>query len=476
MQAALWCVLRLLGCGATMELVLRRLGVVSLFVLGGLCAVVGSAPRAPADAGVGAAGWQPPTTLFSAGLADSGVFVAGPEVAFDGHRRATAVWLYGSTEPKAQVLMEADWTETGGWTPVRTLSSFETDVSGPELAVDARGDAVIAWRTTPQGQVRAAYRIAGEEWQPPRTLSVPGESASSLQVAIDDHGRSLVMWNGVRRSSSGYQSSLKITARGRTGVWGKPKNVCDCSASSALAMNARGLALVVWSPSRGGLWAKTRTPAGRWSSSKRISKFGSASSYMSLALNSGGGAVIGWITNEPTRTPGLQLAVAIRKADGRFGRPQKIGSDAYWGFVVAIARTGEATVMWGDDSCCLFSMSRRSDASSFESKQVLWRGIWQTVPGALAMDSRGNTLALWTKLLAANGRLYIHAAQRPAGAMFDSGSDIGDIGQDSYKHSACSGQPSLTLTPDGRSALALWLARDHWAPNCTAVKAATLTR
>jgi hypothetical protein len=121
-------------------------------------------------------------------------------------------------------------------------------------------------------------------------------------------------------------------------------------------------------------------------------------------------------------------------------------------------------------------MSRRPGAPSFASEQVLARGIAETMPGTLAMDASGNTLALWTRLNKTDNRLYVHAAQRAAGGSFDTGSDIGEIGQDSYKHYACSGQPSLAVTPNGRLAIAVWLTRPDPNGVCTAVEAATLTR
>jgi hypothetical protein len=132
--------------------------------------------------------------------------------------------------------------------------------------------------------------------------------------------------------------------------------------------------------------------------------------------------------------------------------------------------------MWANDSCRLFAMSRRPSAHSFSSEQVLEHGTYQSVPGALAMDADGNTLALRTQVQAQTEELYMHAAQRPAGASFDGGRDLADIGPDSYKHSACSGAPSLAVTPSGRLAFAVWLTRSHPNGGCTAVEAARFMR
>jgi hypothetical protein len=450
---------------------MRRLSLVALLVLVGLGSLVGSATRGRARAGVDPGkGWEPATTLYSASGAEF-ARVSSPTVALDGRRRATAVWLYDSEH----VLMESDWTESAGWTPAKTLTSLGNEVfSSPLLAVDARGDALIAWITNDE-KLRAAYRPAGGGWQPPKTLSRPGDSVAFPQVGLDDRGRSLVLWNSSRRSSGGYRFRLEVASRTRTGVWSKPKIICACGGVAALAVNASGQALVVWSPNGAGLWAKTRSRSGRWFVAERISSLGTGFYYMPLALNSRGDAVVSWVEVGKAEA---RLAVAIRGPRGRFRSPQTIGGDFYWGFRLALAPTGEATVMWENAGCCLFSMSRLPGASSFTSQQTLARGFGETVPEALAMDAGGNTLALWLRADSpyGTGHLYLHAAQRPAVGSFDNGADIGGIGLDSYKHSACSGEPSLAVTPNGRLALAVWLTRPRPTGACTAVEAAALMR
>jgi hypothetical protein len=271
-----------------------------------------------------------------------------------------------------------------------------------------------------------------------------------------------------------------VASRGRAGVWGKPKIVCACMGVADAAVNASGQAVVVWSPSETGLWAKTRSSSGRWSAAQRISRFGTGLYYMALALNSRGGAVVAWNGPGNKMAEYGRLEVAIRGPRGRFGRTQTIGVDPYWGFIVALAPTGEATVVW-ETYDCGFSVSRLPGASSFGSKQNLGCDPYdgQTVPETLAMDAHGNTLALWLKADVETDpvHIYLHAAERPAGGSFDTGTDIGDMGLDSYKHTYCGlGGVGLAVTPDGSLALAAWLARPQQTGTCTQVQATTSTR
>jgi hypothetical protein len=450
----------------------RRLGLVALLVLVGLGSLAGSAPRGRARAAVDPGnGWQAAATLFSA---TGGEFprVGAPQVAIDGSRRATAVWLYASEH----VLVESDWTEAGGWTQARTLTSLGTDVSSveaPLLSVDQRGDALLAWIANQQ--LRVSYRTAGGEWQQPTTLSRPGERVAYPQIAIDDQGRALVMW----LASPPFR--LEVVSRGQTGVWGKPKVICACGATGALAMNANGHALVVWSQpgvtvQRNPFWAEMRSPSGRWSAAQRVSSLNNYGAVPLLAVNSRGGAVVAWLAPGPGQG---RLVVEIRGSRGRFERAQPIGDDPYWGYMLALSATGEATVVWHDRGGCLFSMSRLPGASSFSSPQTLACGSYGgNMPEALAMDAHGNTLALWLNADNASParHMLLHYAERPAGGSFDNGADISDMGIDSYKHSACSGDARIAVTPDGTLALAIWAARPHEPGSCTQIQAATLAR
>jgi hypothetical protein len=416
--------------------------------------------------------WQPTATLFTA--SDPSFRIGEPEVAVDGKGRATAIWLLASGTG-GQGVMEADWSATRGWTRARPLTAFGTHVAWPlALAVDARGDAVIAWAAN--REVRESYRPAGREWHAPRTLSASGDSAGSPLVALDDQGRALVAWSARRGSPEAHDQSFEIAARSATGAWGKPKTLCACNPYAALRMNAGGQALVVWSPFDlyvdTGLWAETRSADGRWSAREEISTLG-AGPYFPLALNARGGAAVAWVAANNGH-----LMAAIRPAHGPFGPPQVIAANAYWGYDLALAPTGEGVVTWAAGDSAVYAMARLPGASAFTSEQLLApasaSGGFVNSEPVVGADVHGNALALWTRATGrgiGDGELYVHAAERPAGGSFDSGGDLADIGPDSYKHSACNGGPAIATAADG-SAVAVWLAHPNSHGPCTTVEAA----
>jgi len=67
----------------------------------------------------------------------------------------------------------------------------------PEIALDAKGDAVAVWNRTVSGSSRvqgASLPAGGGAWTAPRTLSTVGGDAVTPQVALDGPGDGTVAW------------------------------------------------------------------------------------------------------------------------------------------------------------------------------------------------------------------------------------------------------------------------------------------
>jgi len=460
---------------------MSRLALISLLVFVGVIVTAGA--RVGSPFGLAAVGgtslWQAPVAIFSLGSGEGPL--NAPQVALDGRDNATAIWSFGvgpaTDRGLSQAGAEADLPAGRRWTSPRTVWSSAPPIGGglvsQKLAVDARGDAVVVWTQPGAGlsRVHADYRPAGRPWQPSQIVSPPRVQAELPRVALDGRGRALVVWRGFRDAAETSAVGLEVAARARSGSWGKPHILCACRVTLDfdLAMNASGHALVVWTPQRGGLWVAARSPQGRWAAPHQISELGGY--FMTkLALNAGGTAVVSWVAGD-------KLEVAVRPAHGRFGPTQTIGNFPYWGYTLGLAPSGEAVVMWADDDCCLYASARSPGAPTFGREQALSGGpnlAGSKVLPAIGFDRRGNAIALWTR--ATNGRLYVHAAQRPAGGSFDSGSDIGVIGDDCYKHICCPGDPAVAVGAEG-NAIAVWGARlNPLDATCTTVDAATFER
>jgi hypothetical protein len=462
----------------------RRFAVLIFLMLSvGLVATGGVRMTAAANMAtrLNASQWQSPATIFSLGAGQAEI--ENLQIARDGHGDATVVWALGHYEAGTDAEMEAEWTATDGWTSPKIL--WTTPVPdyhfvSTHLAVNARGDAVLAWLDPASRLVDVAFRPAGQAWQAAHRLSLAGEPEFDPSVALDDQGRVLVALLGDRGPEKPLfkRFDLNVAARAPTGTWSRPKRLCVCDLSEAqLATTATGQALVVWEREASlqdqGLWAAWRSPSGRWTRPRKIEPLGD---NLLVKLNDDGTAVAAW-EQWSGPPPEAHLAVAIRPPHGPFGWPQIIGDRPSWGYDLALAPTGEAVVMWAPPDGSLHAMARLPGAPSFTSEQVLVPGDVRALEPAIGMDQQGNAVALWTKSTG-NGfsgyfdaELYVDAAIRPAGGSFDAGSHLADMGPDGYKHSASCGE-SVASAADG-NAIAVWVAGNGRTSRCTSVKAAT---
>jgi hypothetical protein len=200
--------------------------------------------------------WGPPENLSPTG-----------EVAVKAHvaieqGRATAVWT--ALRDRQTRIQSSTRTLTGPWAPAETLSGPVGSASSPAVAMDDQGGAVASWRWSDGAflVVQAAVRSPAGLWSQPEVLSGAGRSASPPQVAMDAKGNAVVGW--VRHNGS--WAAAQVTDRPAGGRWQVPHNLSDRGNAGRLdlAMNSRGDAVASWLQ-RGRAWSAFRPAASsRW--------------------------------------------------------------------------------------------------------------------------------------------------------------------------------------------------------------------
>ena len=175
--------------------------------------------------------------------------------------------------------------------PEEIGETFDT----PEVAVGARGDAVVAW--IDKKQLWARYRPAGGTLGPAELVT---------------------------RSASTYIESLP------------------------LAVDAAGAVTTAWAPEsgRGGLHVRTRDPVSGWGP---VQSLGGIDVYRpKLAVAAGGNAVLAWAQHQRKDHDGSQIAVASRVAGQAFGTPKVVVGvqhDPDYGRIAANDR-GDVAIVW----------------------------------------------------------------------------------------------------------------------------------
>ena len=205
------------------------------------------------------------------------------------------------------------WEQTGGgpyaavrpaasgiWQAPVDLAPANHETAYPsQVAVDPRGDAIVAWSSG--GVIQAAVR-RGEDggWLPPATISQPNSPANVAvedpEVALDDQGEAVVVWDRTIRQSKGEGISTVQAATDFDRKWclagaGRTKAGGSAGSSTAeegaegsgilreqrrlgmtlpeVAIDARGDAVATWTdtgPDSSAVQASTRPAEGTWQS------------------------------------------------------------------------------------------------------------------------------------------------------------------------------------------------------------------
>jgi hypothetical protein len=126
---------------------------------------------------------------------DSTGTAGAPAVASDPHGNGTAVWLQASVGgvPPLKIVARR-YRPDSGWSTQEILADGDiTLISGPRVAMDSEGNAVVAY--TQQADTWARTYSAGA-WQPAVRLSPDEGLAGARQpsVAMDPDGRAVVVW------------------------------------------------------------------------------------------------------------------------------------------------------------------------------------------------------------------------------------------------------------------------------------------
>ncbi len=177
-----------------------------------------------------------------------------PRVAMDNNGNALIVW-YQPDGSNLKMIFKSEYRD-GEWTHPSGLddniSPDGQDAYVPQVAMDAGGNALIAWDQTVDGGNLQIYKseYRDGEWTHPEDLDdniTPGGDAYNNQVAMDALGNALIVWE---EHDGGHARILKSEYRG--GAWTHPADIADGISPEGdpnfpqVAMDALGNALIVW--------------------------------------------------------------------------------------------------------------------------------------------------------------------------------------------------------------------------------------
>jgi hypothetical protein len=398
----------------------------------------------------GREGWQAPAPLPAPATARA--------TAAAGDGTVLAVW---TEERRGRTAVRASQLEPGGaWSPPATIQAPQTwQASHPTLAVGPRGDAVAVWSWTARSRsvLMASRRPAGGAWEPPQALAPAVHGTYSPAVAVDGDGAVAVAFGHdegpmaatVRRPDAAWadpaalppgaggapQVAIAPDGRAFVATAGAPDvrlvtlgpgedrwrtvTLPETGptgagfAAAALAIDARGDAVLAWTRPRRGtttLWTATLSDD-RWTPPRALDTATDGQGISALtAAPTARGVVVAW---SRWRTPWTRVVVRAATGDGPArtvagftipdarGGPGRPTPGPPPGWVLAGAG-GDPVVMW--DRLVARDPARRS---ALEVARMDGAGGWTTpervtdAPVAgypLAIGHRGDGLvAAWAQ-------------------------------------------------------------------------------
>lgn len=140
-------------------------------------------------------------------------------------------------------------TRDGAWSATATrLNASLADVQEPDVAVDARGNAIAVWfqQDGVMRNIWASRYERGTGWSAPYTIEQNAALADSPKVAMDAEGNAIAVWIQPHVGAPSLWASRFTPAGG----WEAPELVELMDGSAAvlprIAMNAAGHAVVAW--------------------------------------------------------------------------------------------------------------------------------------------------------------------------------------------------------------------------------------
>jgi hypothetical protein len=334
---------------------------------------------------------------------------------------ASALALAGSAAAPATAQAEgapvAGGSAAGGWGPVTTLVHHPR---GEALAADPTGTTTVVWATwaAPHDVVNR-HRTPAGHWSAPVVIG----HGYAPQVATDARGDVIVAWLTQRR---GFTDGVALARHPRGGHWSHPVHLTRDlqvpgyvpnaegpygAAHIAVAMNARGAAVVAWdwgSTDRSKPWriASVYRPAGgSFGHAVRVTPADGANTPQ-VGLGDLGNATLLY-QHQAQGHP--QSLVSVRRILGGWARPITVVHQGY-DPTLAVDHTGRAVVAYTPNFNRVQVVQRPPRGAAWGTPRALSPQGVQINDFAMAANAAGTTMVAW-----ARGNGLIETVTRPAG-------------------------------------------------------------
>ncbi len=215
-------------------------------------------------------GWGSPQRIET----NNTVRASGPQVAVDANGNAVAVW--SQFDGTRSDIWSNRYTPSSLWASARRIETNNAgDALEPQVGVDADGNALAVWKQF-DGVTFDIWssRYTSGSWGAPARIETEDEGdASDPRVAVASDGSAVAVW----KQFDGVTFDIWSNRYTPSGGWGTAERIETNDAGSAgearVAIDPVGNAVAVWKQSDGAgdnIWANRSTPSGGWGTAERI--------------------------------------------------------------------------------------------------------------------------------------------------------------------------------------------------------------
>jgi hypothetical protein len=366
------------------------------------------------SASIGAAvrsggGWNAPFTISGT----SG-FSTTPKVAIGADGTMAVSWIFQDSSGSDHVQVAVSPAASQTWT-TSTLATFtpggvSVTRSAP-VGIDANGDVFAAWNIWDgtKNVVQAATRPSGQTWSAPAMLSGPGTDGLYLSLAVNARGDAAVAYTISPYSS--YQSGTwaeYVSRPAATGAWSSPVKISETISSSAgyvtspqAALDGSGRATVIYLGN--GLEATRQLAGGGWTQTPApvITSPVPGATFQSpdLAVDANGDAVAAVAIFDPTINVDRSSVWVVR---GTLGSPwtaqqrltdPAVPVDAYASRVAISPAGGLTLVGWVDHYHGTVQVSRLINGAWGAAATIGKGTAWASFQEVMGLDAGSDTVA-----------------------------------------------------------------------------------
>jgi hypothetical protein len=392
------------------------------------CACAPALPIETASLPAGS-GWRAPSDGSASGQ-DS----TDGQVAMNAAGDAVLAW--GRSDGTNTRIQARTLSSAGVLGAVSTLSPAGQNASLPRVALDSTGDAVFVWlrfdgmNWRVQGRARSAAGVLSAV----QTLSATGQNASSPRVAVDADGDAVFSW----LQSVGGLLRVQTRARSAGGVLSSVQTVSPIGQSisfsgSEVAVDTDGDAVFTWVGAVGGVdrvQARARSAAGVLSAVQSVSPSTQNAENPQVAIDPAGDAVFVWSRWDSAFTNRLGVQGRARTAGGVLGTTRIVSGQEGVNPDVGVDDAGNAVVAWSRLEGTHFVVEARalSAAGVLGGVQVLSEPGQDASTPQVAVEGSGNAVIAWDRFDGRN--LRAEARTRMADGSLKALTTLSDAGQD----------------------------------------------